>query len=289
MKVAVIGAAGRMGRWFTHYFTEKKMETTIYDIDTKHAEETAAAYKAHLAKDLNSAVADADLVIVSVPISATSGIVSQVLETAKRGAIVAEITSFKQSILPSLKQEKRRDVKLLSIHPMFGHGAKSLSGHRIVVVPLRDVEEETDVTRRLFPEAEVISASAEAHDSAMATVLSLPHFTNLAFAAALPESGIEKIRQLSGTSFNMQMTLAESILQDDPEFLAALQIDGKYTPVLIGRLVQAAEELLVLIEGKNKDELASKIRRLQKKMKKDPQFEKAYKKMYDIMGILLER
>jgi len=135
----------------------------------------------------------------------------------------------------------------------------------------------------------VILASAEAHDSAMATVLSLTHFTNLAFAAALPESGIEKIRQLSGTSFNMQMTLAESILQDDPEFLAALQIDGKYTPVLIGRLVQAAEELLVLIEGKNKDELASKIRSLQKKMKKDPQFEKAYKKMYDIMGILLER
>ncbi|MCL4437131.1 MAG: prephenate dehydrogenase/arogenate dehydrogenase family protein [Thaumarchaeota archaeon] len=288
MKVAVIGAAGRMGRWFTGYFTEKKMETTIYDIDTKHAEETAAAYKARLAKDLNSAVADADVIIVSVPISATSDIVSQVLKIAKRGAVVAEITSFKQSILPSLKQVKRSDVKILSIHPMFGHGAKSLSGHRIVIVPLRDAAEEADLTRKLFPEAEVISASAEAHDSAMATVLSLTHFTNLAFAAALPDDGIEKIRQLSGTSFNMQMTLAESILQDDPEFLAALQVDGKNTSVLIGRLVQEAEALLALVEGKNKRELAAKIRSLQQKMKKDPEFEKAYKKMYDIMDILLE-
>ncbi len=289
MKVAVIGAAGRMGRWFTQYFTEKKMETIVYDINTKQAQEAAEAYSAYLAKDLNSAVVDADLIVISVPISATFDTVSQVLKSVKPEAIVAEITSFKQRILPSLKQETRGDVKLLSIHPMFGHGAKSLSGHRIVVVPVRDAKEEAEITRRIFPEAEVISTSAEAHDSAMATVLSLTHFTNLAFAAALPDDGIDKIRQLSGTSFNMQMTLAESILQDDPEFLASLQIDGEYTPILLGRMVQEAEDLLALIEEKNKSELASKIRNLQQKMKKDPHFEKAYRKMYDIIDILLER
>jgi prephenate dehydrogenase len=289
VKVAIIGAAGRMGHWFTRYFTEKKMETTIYDIDSKRAEETAATYNAHFAKDMNRAVADADLVVISTPISVTSAIVSQVLKNVKQGAIVTEITSFKQNILTSLKQENRRDVTLLSIHPMFGHGAKSLSGHRIIVVPLRSVKGDVETTRRIFPEAEIISASAETHDSAMATVLSLTLFTNLAFTAALPENELEKIRQLSGTSFNIQLTLAESILQDDPELLAALQIDSKYASMLIRRQVQAAEDLLTLIEGKDKTSLTSKIRSLQQKMKKDPYFEKAYRKMYDIMDILLER
>jgi prephenate dehydrogenase len=286
MKVAIIGAAGRMGRWFTRYFSEKGADVVIYDADLESAKEVIKTHRAKLTENLDEAVSKADIVLISVPIAVTLKVILNVLKVAKNGAVVTEISSFKQHLFSHLTHGYRKDVTILSIHPMFGHGAKNLARHRIIVITLRDAENEWRLARELFPEAELTSASVEEHDAAMATVLSLTHFASLVFAAAIPED-IEQIKRLSGTSFKMQMTLAEAVLQEDPQFLASLQIDSVYASKLIDRLVQESEALSKFIKAQDLEKLATRIRALQNKMKKDSRYGMAYSKMYDVIDILL--
>ncbi|MEE9586056.1 MAG: prephenate dehydrogenase/arogenate dehydrogenase family protein [Nitrososphaerales archaeon] len=287
MKAAVIGAAGKMGSWFTRYFTEKGFETNVYDIDREGSKKVAEKYNARQAADLNAAIIDADVVLISVPIPMTPKVVLNVLEVVKDNAVVVEITSFKQNVIGHLKTAERNAVTLLSLHPMFGYGTKSLSGHKMVVVQVKNIEREVAAAQTLFPDAEVIPTTAKKHDEAMATVLALTHFVNFVFASTLPIKDIEKIRRLSGTSFNLQLTLAESILHDDPEFLATLQKDNRYAIRSVNRLVKEAEALRTLVANKDRQELVTRLRSLKKLMKKDKQFEDAYKKMYEMMETLL--
>lgn len=288
MKVAVIGAAGRMGGWFTRYFIGKGFETVVYDIDREGLRKTAEKYHVDMADNLKGAVADADVTLVAVSLAATAKVVSDVLKKVKRRAAVVEIASLKKDIVRHLKTTGRKDVVVISLHPMFGHGAKSLSSQRMVVVAVKDVEREATAARTLFPEAEVITVTAEEHDETMSTVLALTHFTNFIFASALPWRTIEKIRRLSGTSFNLQITLAESILHDDPGLLATIQIDNRYTAKYLDRFVKESEVLRRLVAEKDKQKMVRKIKTLSAKMKSDPQHKQSYRKMYEIMDILLD-
>ena len=55
MKIAIAGAAGRMGQWFAQYFSQNGHELYLYDIreDTVHA--VAERIRGSLVKDAHQA------------------------------------------------------------------------------------------------------------------------------------------------------------------------------------------------------------------------------------------
>jgi len=286
LKAAVIGAAGRMGSWFTRYFAEKGFETNIYDKRSIEAREVADRCGVRWTCDAAEAVSEADVVLVSVPIDVTPKVVSEISRMVRQGAVIAEIASFKKSIIRYMRAAGRRGATPLSIHPMFGHGARSLSGQKMVVVPVLDLVRELSLAKRLFPEGDIVPATVAEHDSAMAIVLSLTHFVNLAFASTLSKMNLERLRRLGGKSFNMQLILTQAILHDDPEFLAYLQTENRYVPRYVKMFTKEVEELEGMVADRDGGKLAASIKRLKAKMEKDQSYPHAYWKMYEIIDLI---
>jgi len=79
----------------------------------------------------------------------------------------------------------QKDSTALSIHPLFGFGARTLKGKRIALIPIKGSKKELNLVQRFFPEAIISVISAEEHDRVMALTLSLPHFLNMVFASTL--------------------------------------------------------------------------------------------------------
>jgi len=289
VKVTIIGAAGKMGTWFTRYFTEKGNEISVFDLNYNKAEEIAKEYNAENTVNMISAVKEADIILVAVPIANTSEIVTRVSKSVKKGAIIIEIASFKERIINALTKIMNNNLVFLSIHPMFGPGATNLSNLKIIVVTEMDSEKEVKITKKIFPEANVVSASAKEHDEAMSIILSFTHFINVTYASILSSKDLKNLRRLSGTTFNLQLTLAESILHDDPEFLAALLLENKYAEKEIRQLVNVTNSLGNLALQNETEKLKSTLRTLRRTIEKDKGYSTAYTKMYEMIDILLEK
>lgn len=288
MKVTVIGAAGKMGQWFTHYFIKKGFKTVIYDINHEKLMNTDFLQQVTIAENLISATKESDIILISVPIHLTAKMVLDVSKLVKDECIIIEIASFKEEIINNCKKTLRKNVNYLSIHPMFGPGAKNLIGAKMISVTVNNEKQELSKTKTIFPEANVISISAKEHDESMAIILSFTQFINFAYASVLSLKNLEKTRRLSGTSFNLQLTIAEAILHDDPEFLATLQTENKYVIPQINKFIDESKHMLELIIKKDHKTISTKLRKLQIEIKKDEGYDTAYSKMYEIINASLE-
>ncbi len=289
MKVTIIGAAGKMGRWFTNYFIEKGFEVVVYDINYEKLHKHYFEYKIIIADDIKSASQQADVILISVPINLTAKTVIDISKLVKENCIIIEIASFKEKIIDYCKKNLEKKVNYLSLHPMFGPGAKNIIGAKMISVTVFDSKHEVLTTKKIFPDANIIPVSAKDHDESMAIILSLTQFINFAYASVLSLKNLENIRRLSGTSFNLQLTIAEAILHDDPEFLATLQIENKYAVSQINRFVDESKILLELISKNNHKKLSTKLRKLQKAIEKEKGYDKAYNKMYEIINKSIEK
>jgi prephenate dehydrogenase len=185
LRIAVIGGAGQMGSWFVRYFTSLEFPTFLADVRLDEAAKVAKETGAMFSETNRGAIEGVNIVLVCVPIKQITDVVLEVAPQMKEGAVLAEVSSIKGSAVDALVEASRMGIKPLSIHPLFGPSATSLKGKTIVVVPVVDKEQEMNITRRLFGEADILISGVEEHDRAMAVVLSLTYFVNLVFAKVL--------------------------------------------------------------------------------------------------------
>lgn len=228
MRVCVVGAAGRMGRWFSKYFSEKGWSLKVYDVRVEEARRLAEGLGAAFAESLAEALEGCELVLVSVPIGETPRVVRESLGFLKPGSRLAEISSLKSGVVDALREASLRGVVPLSLHPLFGPGADGLEGRRMALIPVADAGAEVAEAERVFPEARLVVVGCEEHDRAMALILSLTHAVNLALAHLAAKLGLERLTSLAGTTFELQLTLAKAVLSEEPSLLAALQSGNRF-------------------------------------------------------------
>ncbi|MGQ9469021.1 MAG: prephenate dehydrogenase/arogenate dehydrogenase family protein [Nitrososphaerales archaeon] len=282
MRVAIIGGAGRMGRWFARYFKSKDHDIILSDIEEK-ARIIAEKEGFLFAKSNLDAVKDADLIMVSVSIESTPNVIKEIEQNLIKGAIVTEISSIKSHVMKALTDLTKKDVIALSIHPLFGSGARTLKGKKIAVIPVKDSKKEANLVQKLFPEAIIDMISADEHDRIMALTLSLPHFLNMVFASTLSKEDIKNLRRFSGPSFNLQLILAESVLTEKPDIYASIQIMNKHTYPCLEKLLNEAKALKEIIRKNKREELISFFERIHENFLRDIEAIKPYEKLYEIV------
>lgn len=287
MKVAVIGGAGRMGRWLVRYFVSQGHGVVVSDVRLDEARAVAEEAGVEVAGSNVEAVKDADLVVVSVPIGATPAVVREIAPHSRKGTVIAEISSLKARAAEALAELAGLGVRPLSLHPLFGPGVRRLKGMKVAVVPILDSKAETKLAEELFPEAEIVVAAAEEHDRAMALTLSLPYFVNMAFASVIGGEDLAVLKKLEGTTFKLQLTLAESIMAEDPALHASLQMNNEYVARCLDRFLSQAETIRGCIAEKDEEKFTAFYDRVRGLLSKDVDFPKAYEKMYDVLEILL--
>ena len=272
-KVTVIGAGGQMGQWFTKYFASKDFEVTGYDSENKK-----------LGKDITQSdslvggILKADYVVLCTPTRRTPEIIRLIAKEMQRGTYLIEISSEKSKVVSSLSKMPTK-INPICIHPMFGPGIKTIKGQNIISVPIKDAKKELTVTKELFEGANFVTIDAVEHDKKIAVILGLTHLMNLVFANIVSKD--EKMlltEKMSGTTFRVQKTLAESIMTESPELIETIIANPEIRRVAeelwkdIGRLLTAVQE-------SKTEEVINYIKECQDRLSKHTDVNESYKKL----------
>ena len=257
---------------FTRVLAEQGHSLKLFDIEASKARAVAERYGVEHSDSFREAVFGADLVLICATTETVPGISAEVDTHKGPDTIVCEIASFKMKTVPVLRQSC--GVRPLSIHPMFGPEIPSFKGETFAVVTVKDSYDEMETARTLFPEAKLIPLDAETHDRCMATILSLPYFMNLAFARILAEGDLPLMRELAGPTFEVQISVTQSIVGESPDLIRSLINDNAFSWPLIERFIEEAERLSTLFKSETR-EIDGSLGELKSLMAKDSRYENA--------------
>jgi prephenate dehydrogenase len=127
--------------------------------------------------------------------------------------------------------------------------------------------------------------SPAAHDEIMSIVLGLSHFIALASADALLEFGrLSESGQAAGTTYQLLLTLAGSVLSEDPGLYSALQT---YLPGAVAAekaFIERAQAWLKMIENRDRNQFEQRMTGVREDFRQAiPGFEHSYHEMYRLI------
>jgi len=280
LNITVIGGAGRMGKWITCHFVSQGHDVTISDVKLDEAVSFAKSVGTRFVKENTEAVRNADLTLVSTPIPVIPHVLREVSSQLKKNSIVAEISSLKSQMIPVLMRLADRNVRPLSIHPLFGPGVQRLEDEKVALIPLVDPSSEVELAKKMFPGVEVIVVDAEEHDRAMVLTLSLPHFMNIIFASTISEEDLHVLKKLGGTTFTLQLTLSESVMTEEPGLYTSIQMNNEYTTQYLDKFLSKCEMVKDWIVKKDEKKFTEFYNLVQSLLSRDEDFQKSYERMY---------
>lgn len=285
MKAAIIGGAGKMGQWLTAQLQQNGIEVVI--TGKNPAETTAAAKKLGVTAATNThAVKQADIVIFAVPLDAFEAVVKEIAPLARYEQIFIDITSLKTKPVDIMHRYIRKGT-ILGTHPVFGPGAKSVSNQNFVLTPTNEEESMlAGKTRQYLEEqgANVSIMAPEEHDQMMSVVLGLAHFIAIVSAdTLLGFENFQEMKKIGGTTFKVLYTLVESVISEDPELYASLQMSFPNIKDVEALFVEKTKTWAELVKADDRQGFARKMNALREKLEKtDPAFHHAYENMYRI-------
>ena len=272
-KISIIGVNGRMGKWFANYFNKIGFEVTGFDTNDDIKEKFIIK-----ANSLIGAILKTDYVLLCTPTKNTPEIIRLISKEMKHGSYLIEISSQKLKTAQTLMKTPNK-INPICIHPMFGPGTKKIDGKNMIIIPIKDVKNELDAAKLLFPKADFVTIDASEHDKKIAVILGLTHLINIAFANILAkDEKISLTEKMSGSTFKIQKIVTESILTESPELIETIISNPemrKYGEEVwkdIGKLLTDSQE------GKS-EEIIDYIKSSQKRISKNIDLDKSYKKL----------
>jgi len=272
-KITIIGAGGQMGQWFTKYFSNADYEVTGHDSENK-----VVGKDVIVTESLVGGILQADFVVLCTPTRRTPEIIRLIAKEMKRGTYLIEISSEKSKVVSSLSKMPTK-INPICIHPMFGPGIKTLKGQNIISVPIKDAKKELTMAKTLFAGANFVTIDAAEHDKKIAMILGLTHLMNLVFANIISKDEKSILTEkMSGTTFRVQKTLAESIMTESPELIETIIANPEIRRIAedlwkdIGRLLTAVQE-------SKTEEVVNYIKECQERLEKHSDVNESYKKL----------
>lgn len=271
-----------MGRWFARFFRDRGYRVTITGRSPDKAELVAYELGVNSARTNSEAASEADIILVATPIDNTVGVIREIHRHMKKGVVLFDIASVKADITRALEEAATLGARTVSIHPMFGPGAESMRGQRILLIPVGEDSRLTHQLTELFEREGAIVhlvPDGETHDRMMALTLALPYFLNAVFALAIPSNALVEVKKFSGTTFTLQLLIAESILQD-LDLCAQLQTANKAFQRLLEETLRSVERLAETVFKGDRGEVEKILEEARARLALDPDFSRAYEKFY---------
>jgi len=272
-KITIIGAGGQMGQWFAKYFAGQGFEVTGYDSENK-----VSGKDIKISESLVGGILKADYVVLCTPTRRTPEIIRLIAKEMKRDTYLIEISSEKSKVVSSLSKMPAK-INPICIHPMFGPGTKTIKGQNIISVPIKDAKKELTVTKALFDGANFVTIDAAEHDKKIAVILGLTHLMNLVFANIISkDEKMNLTEKMSGTTFRVQKTLAESIMTESPELIETIIANPEIRRVA-EELWKDIGRLLTSVQESKTEEVVNYIKECQERLAKHTDVAESYKRM----------
>ena len=177
---------------------------------------------------------------------------------------------------------------VLGTHPVFGPGARDVVNQNFVLTPTN--EEETALAQKIrgyleARRARVTIMTPYEHDEMMAVILGLSHFIAIVSADTLVS--LDKLKQMEavgGSTYKLLLTLVGSVVSEDPEFYASLQMSLPNMTEIEKLFQRSAKTWADLVESKDKQKFIERMSDLRDRLKNSaPDFGKAYENMYKLV------
>jgi prephenate dehydrogenase len=286
MKIAIIGGAGKMGKWLAGFLQKEEHEIMVSDIN-KDALTALQESLGVTAVSNSKAMAEADVVLLAVNIDSFEEAVKEISPYVRPGQIILDVTSIKEQPV-ELMHKYLEKALVLGTHPLFGPGAKDAASQNFVLTPTNETE--AALAQKVMSylqkhNARVTLMTPREHDEMMAVVLGLAHFISIVAADTLAEIGKQsQLKAIGGSTFRVLTTLVESVVSEDPELYATLQMKLPYVTEVEELFQTHAAKWADIVKNKDRQTFITQMTALKYKFAMDnTNFGQAYENMYKIM------
>ena len=234
INVHIIGGTGKMGQWLKYFFEARKFSVTVAD-------------RNYLKK--TELIRRADIVLISVPISRTVGVIMEVIPFLSKRQLLVDIASVKTIVMKAMESAP---CATLGMHPLFGPSIGSVTGHKIVFCNQKD-NSLVYFLKDLFENAglEVVEMTAIEHDHQMAYIQALIHAIHLLYAKTILGKGREILTKLQTPIFTLHALTMGRVLNQDIKLMADIQIHNPYFLPVLNRLMKNTNKLFLILKEKN--------------------------------------
>lgn len=274
-----------MGNWFARFLLKEGNTVTLIGRSKKKLEEAKRKLDVSISTDIKD-VNFVDVVLISIPIDHFEDTLKLLSPHIQSDQVVLDITSVK--LLPvKIMHKYITRGKLLGTHPVFGPGARSLTNQNFVLTPTNEQENKLSEKVKLYLEdkgARVSLMTPHEHDEMMAIVLGLAHFIAIASADSLISfKRLKEMETISGITYKVLLTLVESVISEDPNLYASLQMNLPGLPSFQERFQRSCLEWTELVKQKDKQQFIRRMKTIRNKLELiNPNFGKSYDNMYKI-------
>lgn len=269
MRITILGGAGGMGGWFASFFKDNGCNVRIVDI-SDNTEAIANELGLEFSNvdlltvevgTLKRTFADADIVLISVPMDVTERVIERVGPELDTGSLLMDVTSVKKAPVAMMERCTHEGVEVLGTHPLFGPYTKSLRGMPVIFVPVRKGPLYEQIYK-VFEQngAKIEFLTADAHDEIMAVIQGLPHFILLSFGVTLKnlDFDIEVARKFMVPMYSALMDFVGRLLHQDPRLYTQIQTNFEMHTIHAAFLA-TANRLSELVSEGNVDEIIGEL------------------------------
>ena len=285
MKVAIIGGSGKMGSWFARFLLKEGKDVLLIGRSKPKLEKARRRLNVSITTDIED-VKQADVILISVPVGHFEETVKRLSPHTHPDQTILDITSVKSLPVEAMHKYIKRG-RVLGMHPVFGPGARSLVNQNFVLTPTDEQENRLAEKVRSYLEtkgAKVRLMTPQEHDDMMAVILGLAHFIAIVSADSLVNfERLKEMEAIGGITYKVLLTLVESVISEDPELYASLQMNLPNLPDFQKRFQQNCREWAELVKQKDRQQFIHRMKAIREKLEaNNPDFGKAYDNMYKI-------
>ena len=237
LEIGIVGY-GKMGKLFTNIF-KKHHRINIYDIKKIPNREHENVV---VQESLSELVKKSEYIMIATSITTIHNVAAKIrnilMNNNYRDKVIFDIATLKNKVIKELEKYPRY-VRVASTHPMFGGSIKHPWQHKILLLPLKDREEDAKHIERLFKPYgfKIIYASLEDHDKYVAYTIALPYLLGILFKEATKDLDQNKLDVYGGTSYRIFQNYYEEVVARDPkEFINEILSSG-YSIEIINRVL----------------------------------------------------
>jgi prephenate dehydrogenase/chorismate mutase/prephenate dehydrogenase len=233
-RIAIVGGRGKMGRFFAEQLSTSGYQVSILDRDDwEHAPEL---------------LGKAELVLVCVPIEHTLKAIEKAAPYLAPSCVLADLTSIKSTVVPAMLECHTEPV--VSLHPMFGPGARSLLSQNVIVCPGRQREAYQWFLDFIESRGGKLTFSTpQEHDRMMTFVQGIRHFITFSLGVFLAEEGIDTERSLEFASplYRLQLDMVSRLFAQDASLSMHLMLSAQERRQAISKLAATYGRLALLV------------------------------------------
>lgn len=238
-KIVIVGGKGKLGGLFAHYFQLSGYQVALLGRDDWHK-----------AEDI---LAQADVVMVSVPIANTLETIERLQPYLTENMLLTDLTSVKSAPLAKMLSVHKGAV--VGLHPMFGPDIPSMAKQVVARCDGRFAERYQWLLEQMAMWGAIIyPVDAKEHDHSMTYIQALRHFATFANGLHLSQQPVElaQLLALSSPIYRLELAMIGRLFAQDASLYADIIMDKPENLAVIKSLRDSYDESLKFFEQGDK-------------------------------------